>query len=190
MMGSTRVTVNVTLAVGLLVVTSSAVAQTTTPVHPGMGGSPHVRTEWTIGGGKVSIAYGRPYLKNRTIGTQVEPIAGQVWRLGADEPTTLKTDVGLRFGDVSLTPGTYTLWVMTGQDGSWNLVINENMASWGTDYPGENSDAGRITMTVEQVSMPTEQLTLSIDATVDGGTFRIDWGPFRATTPFTIIKMS
>ena len=34
-------------------------AQKTTPVHPGKGGSPHVRTEWTIDGAHISIEYGR-----------------------------------------------------------------------------------------------------------------------------------
>ena len=46
----------------------SVSAQKTTQVHKGTGGSPHVRSEWTVNGANISIEYGRPFLKGRTIG--------------------------------------------------------------------------------------------------------------------------
>ena len=84
------------------VMTAGAAAQKTTNVHPGKGGSPHVRTDWAVDGAAVSIEYGRPFLKGRTIGS-VAP-NGKVWRAGADEATTLKTDKPLKFGTLSV-PG-------------------------------------------------------------------------------------
>ena len=85
------------------VMTAGAEAQKTTAVHPGKGGSPHVRTDWTVDGAAVSIEYGRPFLKGRTIGS-VAP-NGKVWRAGADEATTLKTDKPLKFGTLSVPAG-------------------------------------------------------------------------------------
>src|SRR5262245_20053738 len=79
-------------------------AQKTTPVHSGKGGSPHVRTEWTIDGANISIEYGRPALKGRTIDSLVP--TGQIWRMGADEATTLKTSKMLMFGSLHLAAGT------------------------------------------------------------------------------------
>jgi hypothetical protein len=72
-------------------------AQKTTEVHPGKAGSPHVRTEWTVDGANISIEYGRPFLKGRTIGGKEVATFGKPWRAGADEATTLKTDTPLKF---------------------------------------------------------------------------------------------
>ena len=88
----------VAIAATALTFGASLQAQKTTEVHPGKAGSPHVRTEWTIDGANLSIEYGRPSLKGRTPGKDVDPYDGREWRTGADEATTLKTDKALKFG--------------------------------------------------------------------------------------------
>lgn len=174
------------IILSLFAAVGTAEAQKTTQMHPGGGGSPHVRTEWTIAGANISIEYGRPYLKGRTIGKSVEPRAGTLWRLGADEPTTLKTDKALMFGNTTVPAGTYSLWVMTDASGGWKLVVNKQVPGWGTDYPGETADLARIDMKVEKLSAPAEQLTISIDGQAKGGVLKVDWGPVRASLPFTV----
>src|ERR671912_969757 len=82
-------------------------AQKTTDVHPGKAGSPHVRTEMTVDGANISIEYGRPALKGRTPGKDIDPYEGKEWRTGADEQTTLITDKALKFGTLSLPAGRY-----------------------------------------------------------------------------------
>src|SRR5262245_48307715 len=116
-----------TVAVAVAVVS----AQKTTEVHPGKAGSPHVRTEWTIDGAHISIEYGRPFLKGRAESALMP--AGQVWRAGADEATTLKTDKMLMFGSTHLMPGTYTLWLLPGEK-EWLLIFNKQTGQWGTAY--------------------------------------------------------
>lgn len=162
-------------------------AQKTTQIHPGKGGSPHVRTEWAIAGANVSVEYGRPYLKGRTIGKDVEPMPGKVWRAGADEATTLKTDTDLQFGSVTVPAGAYTLWVLTDQAGGWKLIINTQTGQWGTMYD-EKQDLARLDMKVEKRATSVEQLTFSIDATADGGVLVLEWGPYRAAAPFAVKK--
>ena len=163
----------------------SLLAQKTTQVHPGQAGSPHVRTEWMVGGASISIEYGRPYLKGRTIGKDVAPY-GQVWRTGADEATTLKTDAILVFGSVTLAPGTYTLWTLPAQ-GAWKLIVNKQTGQWGTQY-SQAQDLGRIDMKVDAASPPAEQVTFGIDAASGGGTLKVEWGSVRASVPFTVKK--
>jgi hypothetical protein len=158
-------------------------AQKTTEVHPGKGGSPHVRTEWTIDGANISIEYGRPYLKGRPESQLMPP--GKEWRTGADEATTLKTDKPLKFGNLSVPAGTYTLYTVPGEK-EWQLVVSKKTGQWGIPYPGAADDFGRAPMKVEKMSAPVEQLTLSIDDTPTGGILRIEWGTARASIPFTV----
>jgi hypothetical protein len=158
-------------------------AQKTTEVHPGKGGSPHVKTEWTVDRANISITYGRPSLKGRTVGKDVAPF-GKEWRTGADEATTLVTDRPLTFGDTKVPAGTYTLYTLPGEK-EWQLIISTKTGQWGIPYPA-GADLGRIPMTVAKTSGPVEQLTLSIQDTPAGGTLRVEWGTTSASVPFTV----
>ena len=174
----------VTLAVAALAFSAAPSAQKTTALKTGGGGSPHVRTDWTIDGGNLSIEYGRPSLKGRTPGKDVDPYDGKEWRTGADEATTLKTDKMLMFGSVHVPAGTYTLYTIpTG--GTWHLVISKKTGQWGIPYP-KGEDLGRAPMTMGKAPAAAEQLTISIDDTPGGATLHIDWGTTRASIPFTV----
>lgn len=157
-------------------------AQKTTTVHQGKGGSPHVRSEWTVDGAAISIEYGRPYLKGRPLETLAPK--GQIWRAGADEATTLKTDKPLKFGDVMVPAGTYTLWAVPGEK-EWQLVISKATGQWGTQYK-DGQDLGRVPMTVGAAKAPAEQVTFAIDNTRAGATLRLEWGTTSASVPFTV----
>jgi hypothetical protein len=161
---------------------AGAAAQKTTQVHPGKGGSPHVRTEWSVDGATVSIEYGRPFVKNRPVST-VAP-NGKVWRAGADEATTFKTDKPLKFGTLSVPAGTYTLYAVPGE-AEWQLVINKQTGQWGTEY-SQAQDLGRVAMKVGKASNAAEQLTWAIDDTPKGATLRLDWGTTSVSAPFTV----
>ncbi len=172
------------LALAVLMLGAVSAMQKTTAMHPGTGGSPHVRTEWTIDGANISIEYGRPYIKGRPLGTLVPN--GQVWRAGADEATTLKTDKALVFGNLTVPAGTHTLFIHAQPD-KWQLAVNKQTGQWGTDYNAKN-DLGRVDMNLETAAKPVEQHTISIDPQPGGGVLRIEWGPARATVPFKVQK--
>jgi hypothetical protein len=176
-----RVVIGVAMALAGAVGVLSA--QKITPVHPGGGGSPHVRAEWTIDGANISIEYGRPALKGRTLHQGGFVPYGEVWRTGADEATTLKTDKMLMFGTVHLTPGSYTLWTLPTAQG-WQLIVNKQTGQWGTAYAAAQ-DLGRVPMTVGKTAAPVESLTISVDDTAAGGVLRIEWGTTSVTVPFT-----
>ena len=173
------------MAVALVAVSAATlVAQKTTPVHPGKAGSPHVKTEWVIDGANISIEYGRPFLKGRPEADLMP--AGKPWRSGADEATVLTTDKPLKFGTLSLQPGSYTLNTEPG-DKQWQLIVGKlgKPGQWGVPY-NASLEIGRSPMSVGTTKAPVEQVTFSIDDTPKGGTLRIEWGTKSASIPFTV----
>ncbi|MGH9310116.1 MAG: DUF2911 domain-containing protein [Vicinamibacterales bacterium] len=161
-----------------------AAGQKTTEVHPGKGGSPHVKSEWTIDDAAISIEYGRPSIKGRPEADLMP--AGKPWRTGADEATLLVTDKALKFGTLSLNPGTYTINTQPG-DKEWQLIIGKlgKPGQWGVPY-NASLEIGRSPMTIGKTKAPVEQLTISIDDAPKGGVLRVEWGTKSATIPFTV----
>ena len=171
----------------------------TTEVHPGKGGSPHVRSEWTIDGATIVIEYGRPSVKGRQMfGPGGIIPTGTVWRMGADEATTITTNKDLMFGSVHLPAGKYTLWALP-LDGSapdkpaGKLVINKQtmradrptVPLWGTMYD-EKQDLGRVDAAVSLLATPVETLTINLVDTPAGITFVMEFANIRAEVPFVV----
>lgn len=171
------------LAVSLLSTVASA--QKTTDLGAGRGGSGHVKTEWTLGGAHVGIAYGRPKLKGRAEATLMPP--GQPWRTGADAATVITTDKPLTFGKVVLQPGSYTINTQPGA--TWQLIFGKlgQEGQWGVPYLPA-LEIARTPMTLQKLAKPVEELTISIDKQGAGQRLRIEWGTVSATAPFTVGK--
>ena len=149
-------------------------------VHPGQGGSPHVQVDWMVEGANISITYGRPYLRDRVVGESVEPMGSSVWRLGADEATTLVTDKDLMIRDTHVPAGEYTLWAANMGD-EFHLIVNSQTGQWGTQYDSAN-DVAHIAMDVEEMNPPADQLTLAVSS--DALSF--DWGQMTASVPLMV----
>jgi hypothetical protein len=158
-------------------------AQKTTETGKGGGGSPHVKTEWTIDGAQLSIEYGRPFLKGRPEAELMPP--GKPWRTGADVATILTTDKPLKFGTLSVPAGSYTINTQPGAE--WQLILGKvgEPKQWGVPYKPE-LEIGRAPMKVGKTKAPVEQVTISIDDTPAGGTLRVEWGTTSASIPFTV----
>ena len=144
-------------------------------VHPGQAGSPHVKTDWAVGEAAISITYGRPVLNGRVVGDDVEPMADKPWRLGADEATTLVTDIDIMLGGTHVPAGEYTLFTQNMND-EFHLIVNSETGQWGTAYNAEH-DVAHIAMDVTELDPPAEQLTISIADDQLG----FEWGQMAAS---------
>jgi len=159
--------------------------QKTTQTGTGGGGSPHVKSEWTVDGAAITLEYGRPYLKGRPE-AQMMP-AGQPWRTGADEATTITSSKPLTFGSVKLEANTpYTINTVPGEK-DWQILFGklDKPKQWGIPYQAP-LELGKAPMKVGKTAKPVEQVTISIDDTAAGGTLRIEWGTTSATAPFKV----
>ena len=163
-------TVVVAVATATLALPADARGQKVVSTTPGKGGSPHETVEYKVGTATVTITYGRPYLKGRSLETLAPP--GKVYRTGADEATTLKTDKALQIGTIAVPAGTYTLYTLPGSP--WQLIVNKQTGQWGTEYR-EGQDLGRTPMTAGTLATPSEQLTVA----VIGSNLEIHWGTMK-----------
>ncbi|MFN0084518.1 MAG: DUF2911 domain-containing protein [Blastocatellia bacterium] len=144
--------------------------------------SPHETVEIDLNGKKVSVTYGRPYAKGRKIFGELVPF-DKVWRTGADEATTLKTDADLMIGKTLVPKGEYTLWTLPTATGM-KLVVNKQTGQWGTIYD-EKQDFVRIDMKVAKLSAPVEQFTLTLAREGAGGLLKLEWETTSASIAFT-----
>jgi hypothetical protein len=179
-----RLTGYVTIALACTFAVSLG-AQKVTQTKVGGGGSPHVKAESTVDGATITLEYGRPSLKGRPE-AQLMP-AGQPWRTGADEATTITSTKPLTFGSVKLEANTpYTINTVPG-DKAWQIVFGKlsKPGQWGIPYQ-DALELGKAPMTLGKAAKPVEQLTISIDDTAAGGTLRVEWGTVSATAPFKV----
>ena len=138
--------------------------------------------EFTIDGAKLTLVYGRPFIKGRAL-SAVAP-DGQAYRMGADEATTLTTDKSLMFGSTMVPAGTYTLYAMP-KGGSYQLIINKQTGQWGTDYD-EKQDLTRVPLKAEKAAKPNEKFTINFEDTKEGGLLTAQWGAEKLSTPFMV----
>ena len=142
--------------------------------------SPRGTAEATVGEATVSIEYGRPSLRGRDMLSQAAD--GMVWRLGADQSTTLTASHDLSFGDTTVAAGSYSLFAKKSGD-AWMLLVNSQTGQWGTEHDSSR-DVAEIPLDTTRDGM-AEQFTVSIESSGDhGGAFRFAWGETVLTAAF------
>src|SRR5215470_4215583 len=146
--------------------------------------SPHETTELTLNGKKISVTYGRPYMKGRKIMGALVPF-GQVWRTGADEATVLKTDADLMIGSLSIPKGSYAIFTLPSENG-WMLIVNKVADQFGAFDYNEKQDLGRVNMKVNKTSAPVEQFTIMLAKSGNGGVMKLEWENTAASVDFQV----
>jgi hypothetical protein len=147
--------------------------------------SPHESTFIEVGGHKITITYGRPYMNKRTIFGGLVPY-NEVWRTGADEATTLRTDVDLDINGLKVPKGVYALFTIP-KENAWTLIVNKTAKQWGAFSYKEATDLGRTDMTVSKADSPVEQFTISLTPEgSSGATLKMAWEKTVASVPIKV----
>lgn len=174
------------LAVGVsflvLAVAALAIAQQQ-PEDKSKRPSPPGTAQVMLKGKNISIDYSRPFLKGRKVGQELAPY-GKVWRTGANEATTLTTDIDLDIGGTKVPAGKYTLWTLP-SEGTWKLIVNKQTGQWGTKYD-ESQDLARIDMKKSSLPQTVEQFTISFDKKSEStADLNLDW---ENTRVYVLVK--
>jgi hypothetical protein len=147
--------------------------------------SPEVNQTYSVGTAKVNLFYCEPSKKGRKIfGGLIK--YGEVWRTGANEPTTFETDKNLVIDGKQLPAGKYSLWTIPQQD-SWTVIINKEIPYWGDGSNGkaarnDKEDVIQVVLPVEKLTVPQEKL--SIDALNNALT--IKWDMTKVSVPIVV----
>ena len=134
--------------------------------------SPTVKESQKVGETTINITYGQPSVKGRTIGVDLEPMPGKVWRAGANEATVFETDKDIIVEGKVLPKGKYGFFVLVLEE-TWMLIFNKTWDQWGAFTYKEANDVLRIPVRDREVETFSEKLTYKINA---AGNMNILWG--------------
>ncbi len=151
------------IAVLVVLAITLAAAQKDKSKRPSQPGTAEV----TLSGHHITIDYSRPKIADPKTGQPRKIFGGlvpygQVWRTGANEATSLKTDAALDINGTTVPAGSYTLFTLPTEN-QWTLIISKKTGEWGIPYPGEGDDLARIPMKGGKVDKITDPFTISFD---------------------------
>jgi len=136
----------------------------------------------------ITIDYGQPHARGRAVVGALAADLDKVWRLGANESTTLTAGVDLLIGNLSVPKGEYTLYALTSRAGEWKLIVNKRPKADGNEYvPG--ADLGRVDLTSRTLATPVESLSFWLIPSGDGtpkGELRFAWGSREFSVPWSL----
>ena len=148
--------------------------------------SPHESVSQVVDGAQLTIVYGRPSMRGRTIFGALVPY-GRVWCPGADEATTLESNRPLMLGNLRVPPGPHTIWMLPTAE-RWTLVVSKEPSGFHTNYRPEE-DLGRLELRKQELAAPVERLTFAIaNAPPGGGTISMTWERTEVSVPFTVVQ--
>ncbi len=123
-------------------------------------------------GAEISIDYSAPSVKGRTIGKDLEPKDGQVWRTGANDATVFETSKDVTINGNPLPAGKYALFTISGND-EWAIIFNKTWKQWGAYDYKQADDVLRVMAKPEKAATFTEKMAFSTSAE---GVVTLLWG--------------
>ena len=148
--------------------------------------SPKKTVSFSVDNLDLEVFYNRPSKKNRDIFGGLVPF-NEIWRTGANEATTFKTNRALKIGNDSLPKGKYTLWTIP-NDTLWTVMINSKQYAWGVD---ENMkpmrepafDVVNISVPTQDIPNTVEQFTIAFDNSTDNLFLTMAWDKTKIAVP-------
>ncbi|PZR26684.1 MAG: hypothetical protein DI535_13465 [Citrobacter freundii] len=165
-------------AVAAFVIISSN-AQIKTPAP-----SPTQTVKQDFGISSIELSYSRPGIKSRKMYKDIAP-AGEVWRTGANNATTLTFGDEVTIGGVKVPAGKYGLLSIPNKK-EWVLIISKQTNVTSPAAYKQESDVVRVTVPVKKVKSAVETFTIGF-ANVKGNScdLQLSWGNSAVSLPVT-----
>jgi hypothetical protein len=110
-----------------------------------------------IGNATIAIKYSSPSVKGRKIFGGLEPW-GKVWRAGANNATTFKTDKDITVEGKALPAGRYSFFVLPVEEGDWTVIFNKTADQWGAFRYDQAQDILRVNVKPKKSAALNERL--------------------------------
>lgn len=107
--------------------------------------SPPATVSAMIGDAEVTVNYGAPSVRGRTVWGELVPY-GKVWRTGANDATTISLNKDILIEGQALAAGTYAVFTIP-NEGDWTVIFNSNPKQWGNYDYDEGKDVLRVEVT-------------------------------------------
>ncbi|AJR04047.1 DUF2911 domain-containing protein [Siansivirga zeaxanthinifaciens] len=148
--------------------------------------SPKDTVEFKLNDLKLEVFYNRPSKKGREIFGALVPL-NQVWRTGANEATTFKTNKDLDIEGMTLPAGKYTLWTVP-KDSVWTVIFNSKQYEWGVDKEMKpmwdpNYDVLNVQVPIKKLDHVVEQFTIAFDNSTDKLFLTMAWDETKVALP-------
>jgi len=142
-----------------------------------------------VAGKRALLCYGRPRANGREIfGGLVK--YGQLWRTGADEPTTLHIAFPATIAGVRVGPGSYSIYTVPGET-EWEVVVNKSTSHWGheSSYAGvKDQEVGRGKVKSETLSDAVDQFTIRATPAGASTNLVLEWEKTRVRIPIVPVS--
>jgi hypothetical protein len=141
--------------------------------------------EATVLGATITLDYGVPMKRGREIwGSLVRYDA--LWRTGANRATHFTTDTPLRFGDLLVPAGEYTLFSMLTATGGV-LIINRQTGQNGQTYDPAR-DLGRVPVRPMPLGEEVEAFTITARERGGRGQLALQWDRTEYVAEFVVVR--
>lgn len=144
--------------------------------------SPRKSMNGKIDGVEVTVNYGSPSVKGRTIFGDLVPY-GKVWRTGANEASQITFANPVAIGDKIVQAGTYSIFSEPTDKNNWTVIFNSVADQWGAYDYDASKDAARVAAKGSVVEQPVEQMDFSISS----AGLEMHWADVVVTVPIRAV---
>jgi len=135
--------------------------------------SPAAAVRQVVGVTEIEVTYHRPAVRGRTIWGGLVPY-GELWRLGANEATTIRFGDPVKVAGRDVPAGTYALFAIPGKE-KWTIVLNRKAEQWGTYAYKPEDDLFRFEVAPEKAPF-SEWMAFAVDPVgAEGARVELRW---------------